>query len=56
MIYRVYVKISYCEAYFDFNDIMEAGAWMSTAAEKYVGGDCVNVRMEIVREEERCGK
>ena len=55
MIYRVKVKVSYCETYFDFDDINEACTWMATAAEKVAGGDRTQIYIEAVREEESDG-
>lgn len=56
MIYRVKVKISYCEAHFDFDDVNEACAWMATTVEKVAGGDRIKVFMEVIREEENNGE
>ena len=55
MTYRVKVKVSYCETYFDFDDINEACTWMATAAEKVAGGDRTQIYIEAIREEDSDG-
>lgn len=55
MKYEVRIKISYCQAFFEFEDINEAAAFMSTATEKMskvANSDNVTISMAAVREED----
>lgn len=47
MVYRVKIAISIYTAYFDFNDINEAAAWMSTAVEKHSSDSDKDLRISM---------
>lgn len=55
MKYEVRIKISYCKAFFEFEDINEAASFMATAVEKLSGeenSDKVDIYMAALKEEE----
>ena len=55
MKYEVRIKISYCKAFFEFEDINEAASFMATAVEKLSGeenSDKVDIYMAAVKEED----
>ena len=52
MKYRVKFKISYCEAFFDFDDATDACNFMSMAAERLTNdGDKTEISLIVIREE-----
>lgn len=53
MKYRVKIKISYCEAFFDFDDVTAACRFMDDAATHVAeGGDRTSVSLTPIKEEE----
>lgn len=53
MKYRVKFKVSYCEAYFDFDDAKEACNFMTMAAKRLAdGGDKTTIGLTVIKEEE----
>lgn len=53
MKYRVKFKVSYCEAYFDFDDAKEACNFMTMAAKRLTdGGDKTTIGLTVIKEEE----
>ena len=53
MKYRVKFKISYCEAFFDFDDATDACNFMSMAAKRLTNdGDKTEIGLTVIKEEE----
>lgn len=52
MKYRVKLKVSYCETFFDFDDAIDACNFMSMAAEHLAtGGDKTEIGLTVIKEE-----
>lgn len=52
MKYRVKIKISYCEAFFDYDDATQACKFMTDAAKHVTkGGDKTEIGLTVITEE-----
>lgn len=52
MKYRVKIRVSYCETFFDFDEAIDACNFMATAAEHLTGeGDKTSIGLAVITEE-----